>query len=32
MRWLAAAALALGLWLFVGLLVFAYAEWLAPQL
>ena len=32
MRWLIAAALALGLWVLVGLLVFAYAEWLAPQL
>jgi len=32
LRWLIAALLALGLWLAVGLLVFAYAQWLAPRL
>jgi len=31
-RWLVAALLAAGLWLSVGLLLFAYAEWLAPTL
>jgi hypothetical protein len=31
-RWLVAALLAVGLWLAVGLLIFAYAEWLAPRI
>jgi len=32
MRWLIAAALALGLWVTVGFALFAYARWLAPTL
>ena len=32
LRWLIAALLAVGLWFSLGLLVFAYAQWLAPRL
>jgi len=31
-RWFVAAFLAVSLWLALGLLVFAYAQWLAPRL